>query len=243
MENRWERLGAAAGMVFVALMVVAQFIVPTPPRLSELDKIATYAADNRQGLLTSAYLNGLSAIFALWFIGSIRSTLRRAEGERGRLSSVAFGGGVAAVVVALFGALMMTEVAFRANQAVDLTSLRLLTDLSLLAYTAIWFPVAALVLATAVVSIRTGVLPVWHAAYGGILAVASAAGGALIYGSTGFFSLDKTFNAGFVLFLGFAVWALVTSVLLTAGEIEIAAPSTVEETPRAHWHLRRASGM
>jgi hypothetical protein len=43
----------------------------------------------------------LSVAFFLWFLGSLRAVLRRAEGGVGRLSAVAYGGGLATAVLML----------------------------------------------------------------------------------------------------------------------------------------------
>jgi hypothetical protein len=74
---------------------------------------ATDFAVNQTALLTQSMLILAGAAFSLWFIGSLRTHLLRAEQEQGagRLSSVAFGAGIA------WAALNMLAQAFQLGAA------------------------------------------------------------------------------------------------------------------------------
>src|SRR6266705_1050180 len=101
-EDRWERLAAATGIVFVVLGRVGSFLAGQPPKAGEpIKKITAFAVDKRSALLLGDYLSAVGVVFALWFFGSLRSYLRRAEGGTGRLSAVAFGGGLLAGGIAV----------------------------------------------------------------------------------------------------------------------------------------------
>lgn len=252
--DRWERAGAASGIAFVALALAALYVVPQPPRLGDLGGLIQYASEHRGGLLTQSYLIWLATAALLWFAGSIRAALRRVEGEPGRLSTVAFGGAVGAAVVAMLASFAMAAIAFRideaaatpAAQAALAARVRILADVEAIGAAAIFLPIAVLVGATAMLTFRSGVLPRLHAAYGALLAAASAVGGATIFGRTGFFSIDEPQNAGLVLLLAFSAWVLATSVGLMVGETDKIRAATDEEPAKVHWHvrhLRRAAGM
>src|SRR5918996_3776758 len=97
-DERWERYGAATGIVFVILGVIA-YIIAGPPPIAEAERkvadVVAHYVDNSDSLVLSSYLWGVAGLFYFWFLGSLRSYLRRAEGEAGRLSAGAFCGGVA----------------------------------------------------------------------------------------------------------------------------------------------------
>ena len=76
-ENRWEQAGAAAGIVFVALILASIFIVPAAPHINaSFLNIANYYVSNRGGLLTSALLGTLGSVFFLWFVSHLRHLLQ-----------------------------------------------------------------------------------------------------------------------------------------------------------------------
>lgn len=236
-RDSWERIGAATGVVFIALAIVAQFVVPTPPKLSELDEYIAYAQNNRTGLLTQTFLNTLAAVFALWFLGTLRNSLRRAEGGHGRLANIAYGGGLIAVGLSFVSSIVFAEAAFRAD-TLEPATFQMLVDVGILSLTLLWAPVAALIGATAMVSWRMGALPRWHAAIAGVIAVASVATPAVIYGDTGFFSIDQIYSAGFVMFIAFLAWVLATSIMLMVGEMEEVRVETEKQEHKVAYHVR-----
>lgn len=79
-DTRWERLGAATGIVFVILSVLALFIGGQPGAAPD---VVQYFVENRGRLLVQSFLAGVASIFFLWFLGSVRSYLRAAEGAPG----------------------------------------------------------------------------------------------------------------------------------------------------------------
>src|SRR5260221_4495821 len=71
-EAKWERLGAATGILFVALLIVSVFMVPTPPDInSSPATISGFYSDHRTGILVSMYIGGLAVVPFLWFLGSL----------------------------------------------------------------------------------------------------------------------------------------------------------------------------
>lgn len=237
--SRWERVGAASGIVFVGLMIAALSVVPVEPKHSELDRLVTYFGENRTGLLLQAYLAGLASFFLLWFGGSVRTHIQRNEGGAGRLASIAFSGAVVAAGLMLVGAVLYATAAFRANQALDPALLRLLTDAGTFAFTFAFVPLAVWIGATAIASYRSVAFPRWHAIAGAVFAVVFAAVPASIFAETGFFSTDQWAAPGTALTAALA-WVLATSVMLIVGE---AAKVEATEQPHENWHLRRAASQ
>jgi len=237
--SRWERIGAASGVVFVGLMIAAFSFAASEPKHSDVDGLASYIADNRTGYLVQSYLFGLASLFLLWFAGSVRTHIRRNEGASDRLSSIGFGGAIVATTLALISTTVYAVAAFRANEVQDPAIVRLLADVGTIAATLFFVPFAAWVGATAIASYRSGAFPKWHAITGGIIAVAFAAVPAVLFGESGFFSADEWAVPGVASFLLFA-YILTTSVMLIVGEAAKAEPAI--EQPHVGWHRRRAVG-
>jgi hypothetical protein len=93
------REGGLAGIAFVALAVLWAIIFATadrPSYNSADDAVSEFWSDsgNRRLLLLGALAMSLAGVALLWFLGSLRVVLRRAEGEPARLATIAFSGGV-----------------------------------------------------------------------------------------------------------------------------------------------------
>lgn len=215
--SRWERYGAASGIVFAILAVATVLLVPQSPPAADdsLRQIQGYFGEHRDGLLMAGYLTGLAIAFALWFTGSLRSHLVRAEGGTGRMASIAFGGGLVAGTIALIGTAVTSALAFSVAQSTVPGSqavMRALFDLGNMAFSLAWFPIAVLVGATAVASSRTGALPAWHARISGVLSIAFLVAAASTFVERGMLAAGGAY--GYVMFLLFVAWVLVTSILV-----------------------------
>jgi hypothetical protein len=93
------RSGAFAGIAFVALAVLWAIVLATadrPSYNSADDAVTEFWTDsgNRRLVLLADLALGLAGVALLWFLGSFRVVLRRAEGEPARLATIAFAGGV-----------------------------------------------------------------------------------------------------------------------------------------------------
>ncbi len=222
--GKWsaDRLAASSGFLFLALYIVAMFVVPKPPSLSSSNaQVAAYYVQHHRAGLVQTVLLGLSAIAFIWFIGSLAALIRNA-GEV-RLASIAFGGGIAMVGLALFG----TTINAALFERVALSSPAMAGGLHVIAVTAftvIGFAAATVAFATAIAVSRTKVLPSWYAiltAIGGVVLLFG--GGALTY--SGFYSPQGTY--WWIATVVFLVWTLIT----TAELVQHAAAG--QESPRA----------
>src|SRR2546425_712695 len=100
-ERRWERLAAVSGIGFAAAVLVGSFLPGTPPKPDDpISKIQAFFVDHRTKYLASVLVFGAGLAFFLWFLGVLRSVLRRGEGGTGRLSALAFGAGLVVAAVA-----------------------------------------------------------------------------------------------------------------------------------------------
>jgi len=198
-DSSWERFAPLTGVVFVVLLVAGVVVINNYDYLPPAGEIESFYEDNSTMISVGAFLTLLSVFFFLWFLGSVRSSLRVAERGTGRLSAVAFGGGVAAAAAMVVGYSATLAAAQRAGTTggISADAATSLHDLAgvLVGNTA---PVAfaVLVAAAALVALRTGVFPAWLAWVSVVLAV----------------GLLTPLN---YIFMGFALlWVLIVSILL-----------------------------
>ena len=171
-ESKWERLAAGSGFIFVALFIAALFDPVVDPAGDEAAVVAAQLLDNPGQAWLAVYGGGLAALALVWFVGTLRSTLRRAEGGTGRLSAVAFGGGVMAGAALLTSSAFLAAAVSLADYGDDPAGARLAASFSEHLFFAANYGMALLVGATFVVALRHGVIPRWLAwvgAVGGVL--------------------------------------------------------------------------
>jgi len=164
-NSRWERIGAAGGIVFVVLQMASQALIQVggaePPFDAPAQTIvAFFMARDSQLFALGDYLSTLSLIAFLWFLGSLWAALCRGEGEPAWLSFVTAASGVVLAAAVSAGGGWPLAV-FRRDEGLDPQIARLLFDQGNFAFANAWVMLASLSLATGVVSIRTGALPRW----------------------------------------------------------------------------------
>jgi hypothetical protein len=227
-DAKWERWAAATGIAFVVLALVTFFMVPSPPKLdAPIGKIADYYVKHRTAQAISFYIGAIAfVVLFLWFLGSLRTFLMRAEGSPGRLSAVAFGGGVVFVSVVAVAALANQTLTLGAAASGDEALIRALYTVVNVGFAALAFPVAVLVAATSVVALRTKALPSWYGQLGGVAALVFLALGGIVTRSSGAYAPTGVF--GLITFVLFLLWTLATSVLVMQrvgkGTVRAAAP-------------------
>jgi hypothetical protein len=215
--DQWGRYGAVAGIAFVVLLIVAFATQPSAPDLdAPASEVTRYYSDDREGIqLTTALISVALALY-VWFLGTLRGVLRAAEGGAGLLSGIAFGAGL--VVVAGFGILgMVTAVAAFRPEETGPQLTRALNDMGLIGFGVIAPVFAAFFLATAVVVLRTGALPIWLGWLALLGAATSILGLGNVFEDSGAFSADGFlgFTLGFIVWL---VWVLGASAVMLRRE-------------------------
>lgn len=99
MQWDWQRIGAAAGVLFLVAVVASFFTPETPDADDATAEIVTSIADDRSAHLVTVYLQGTASFLFIVFVGALWSRLRRAEAEPGASVLVALGGLGSAVVI------------------------------------------------------------------------------------------------------------------------------------------------
>lgn len=161
-DKLWERLGALAGIVFVALTLTGALLAGSPPDLDASgDKIVKFFTDKDKQLLVGAYLNGLAVPFLLWFAVTLRARLAAAPAGA-TFAGVAVAGAVATVPVALAAFAFSAVGALRADEGLDPDTMRAFYLLySVLGTGAVAFGASTFTIGVALASLRAGVFPLW----------------------------------------------------------------------------------
>jgi len=112
-DHPTERWTAASGYLVIVLGIAgAAFERGSPPLTAPIEEVVAFWSKYQRELLAQSVMFVLSAGAYLWFFGSLRSVLMRAEGGSGTLSTVAFGAGIVSA------GLQMIQQCFQAALAV-----------------------------------------------------------------------------------------------------------------------------
>jgi hypothetical protein len=164
--------------VFVVLFVAGIFLINTPESDEPLTKFKEFYDDsgNRAQVIISAYLLILAGVFFLWFLASLRVRLLSVEGAPGRLTSIAFGGGLVFVAMLIAAACAFAfiagEISFGDVDNINPELMRIFPDLAFPFLTVgAMFAAIAMIDAASVLIVRTTVLPKWIGWFGFVAAV------------------------------------------------------------------------
>lgn len=213
-QEGWERLAAATGIAFAVVGAIGLLIVPLPPEPgASAEAITSYFTENRSRLLAQVWILGLAGVFFLWFLGSLRSYLRAAEGETGRLSAVVFGAGIAAFAAFGTGTGVAGALAHSVAQEADPGVTVALERFAQMALAGTSFPLFVLLVAASLVSGRTRAFPAWLGWLGWVLAALALVASTAVFFDDG--ALAPGGMIGFVLFGAFLLWFAAASAVLT----------------------------
>jgi MFS family permease len=216
-EAQAERVGAATGIIFVLLIAIGLFVVaPKAPAFnSSPASIQQYYVKHRDDLQAGLLIASFGLFFFVWFLGSLVSHLRGAEGRKGRLTAIVFGSGLIFIGAFIIALAVFAAAAFRPSQT-SAEVVRMLNDFGFLLAVPVALVATAFFAGIAKLSFKTRALPGWLSA----LAVLAAIGNGFAVG--GFFKDSGAFSAGdgalafYVPFISFLLWILLASIVLTA---------------------------
>jgi hypothetical protein len=198
-SGSWARYAPLSGLLFVVLVVISIIIggFDSVDSNDSVVKVVKFWHDNDSEQSASAIIGAVATIPFLWFLGSLRSAFSEAEGGTGRLSSIAYAGGIILAGFALIdGALQFAT----AESVGDVPPVATQTLSALYNNFFFGFPVGigTLLLASSLVILRFRAMPAWMGWFAFILGIVSIT-------PIGFFAF-------FVVFL----WIAIASWLLFA---------------------------
>ena len=209
-SSRWARWSPVGGVIFVALYLVGLALTSSPDSGKPDEKIvAHYAkAGTRHQDIASFFLILAAGLAFVWFLAMLRNRLTRSEGP-GPWTAAAFGAGFVSIALWIAGFGLFTAPSFARTDThrfvLDANTFRILNDLGY----ALWFSgttiAAVTVVATAILSLRTGLLPRWLAWVSFVVAATM---------------LVSFFFVPLLILLG---WVLVTSLIFLWRELRPAA--------------------
>jgi hypothetical protein len=173
-KSRFERLAPLSGLVSVVLIIFGAVVISNYDYLPPAEKVADFLNGNPTRVSTGAYISSISAFFLIWFAGSVRSALIEREGGTGRLSTVAFGGGVAAAAAMGTSFTAVLSAGLRAGAPGGISPIGAVTMFDF------WgqimgqmfaISLAVLIGAAAVVSLRTALFPAWFGWASAVVAI------------------------------------------------------------------------
>lgn len=152
-----QRLGAAAGVVYAILLMTAGAV----------------GSPTTQPAFT---MEVLAFTLFLFFLGSLSSAMRLAEGGGGALSTTAFGAGLMSITIKLGSAAPLLAAHSNSDELGPDVKVAL-QDMNNASFALTFFPLAAMLAAVALVAIRTAALPSWLGWGAAALSVGFALGG------------------------------------------------------------------
>jgi hypothetical protein len=215
MSDRYARYGAFTGILFVLFVIIGFAITPNPPAADATpSEVLEYVSDHHNALHAVQLIFAAAGFSFIWFIGTLRDALSRAEVGEGRhaLANTAWGGGLIAVALLMAGsALQATATLHPVTNDPDLT--RALIDASLLV-PAVGAPaVVVFFVGNGLSILRSGYLSTWLGNMAFVAAFFNALALGAVYTDHGAFAADGVFGffLGLLLFL---VWTLAAGIAL-----------------------------
>jgi hypothetical protein len=182
----WRAWGALGGLLFVVLFVVGNRLSVLPSSDASPGRYQAYfgSSDHRAKIGLVWFIESLGLFFFLWFVASLRETVRGADRERPNADGSMFAT-VVLVGGALFGALLLAAIGLADGvrtmstdsyhhqvypgiiQGVDDGAYAILRTSS--------FPLAAMIVAFSLAALRSRVLPAWTGWFGFLAGAAAVA--------------------------------------------------------------------
>ncbi len=210
MTNKWERYATLAGVLAVPFWVVGVIFMSTKAKGDKGPEILASYHKHHNGILFGGLLWSIGIILFIWFLGSLRSRYMAAEGGAGRLTALAYGGGIAAATI---GMLIPTpdEVGALNKNDIDASGAAVLHHFSDAFFISAEYVLPVLFFASAILALRYGALPKWLGWVSALIGIV------LLIGPIGW--------AAFI--FATPIWVLIVSVLLWRGA---KAPATMSHS-------------
>jgi len=200
--------GAAAGIFFVVISIVANFLPGSPPASdASAAQIASYFRDHAGAIKAQNLLAAAGILGLLWWFGALWRLLSDAEDGRPRLATVAAVALSIGIALALLDAVAVLTATLRFGTA-DATTGTLWT-LSYVSIAGAGIGIGTSLLATSVLTARAHIGPRWVTVLGALAAVL------FLIASTAIASTNRRLNeVNLLAFLTWCIWIVAISVVM-----------------------------
>ncbi|MGH2985990.1 MAG: hypothetical protein ACRDLO_04790 [Solirubrobacterales bacterium] len=215
-SDRWAGYGAAAGSLAIALYVAASLVIGGPPDFEASGaEVAAHLERNSTRIQVGSAINAASTPFFVWFLATVASLARGGGPGARRAGAVAFACGTIFIALFLVDLTALAVSALRPeNMAAAPELAAALRDFEWLAMGMAAFPVAGMLAAFAVLSLRDGaVWPRWLGRLAALAALAYAMRIGTLFTTEGAFAADGVLGL-WVPAIAAAAWILVGSLML-----------------------------
>lgn len=196
MSNKWERWATLSGVLAVPFWI-AGIVMSTKVKGDKGPEILASYHKHSDAILVAGLLWSIGTLLFIWFLGSLRSRYLVAEGGTGRLTALAYGGGIAASVL---GMLIPTadEVGALNKNDIDASGASVLHHFGDAFFIATEYTLPVFFFASAILTLRHAALPKWLGWFSLLIGIV------LLIGPIGWAAL----------IFAFPIWVLIVSVLL-----------------------------
>ena len=217
-ERTWEKYGAASGVAFGILLLIAMFAAPSPPHVdASATKIVAYYTSHRHAVVVAGVFSAFAAVAAVLFVSHLRHVFDRVENGIEGLSTVVYAAGIVTIAASLISGMLSTTMAFMTVQPqglIDGGLVRALYDLTYVSFGPTFLLLAAFLGAVALGMIRGEVATPalgWFAAAVAVASIAAGIGQLTVSSySTGWTA------ASLVAIVGLAAWDIVAGATMAA---------------------------
>jgi hypothetical protein len=216
-DDRWAPYGAAAGAVAIALYAVASLIIGTPPDFdAPASEVVAYLDEHRTRIQVGSAIHATWAPLFVWFLATVASLARAGGPGTRRAGAVAFGCGLALLVLFLADVTALAVGALRPeNMAAHPELAVALHDFSWLAMGMASFLVTGVLAAFAVLALRDkAIWPEWLGWLAALAALAYALRVGTLFTTEGVFAADGLLGL-WAPVVAAAAWIFVASVVLS----------------------------
>jgi hypothetical protein len=160
MGNKWERWAILSGALAVPFWVASVALISTKVKGSEGAEILANYNKHSDGTLVAGLLWSIGILLFIWFLGSLRSYYVAAEGGAGRLTALAYGGGIAAAAIGMLIP-AADEVGALNKDHIDASGASVLHHFSDGFFVATEYTLPVFFFASAILALRYAALPKW----------------------------------------------------------------------------------
>jgi hypothetical protein len=160
MSNKWERWAMLAGALAVPFWIASVALISTKVEGSKGPEILANYQKHSDGTLVAGLLWSIGILLFIWFLGSLRSRYLAAEGGAGRLTALAYGGGIAAATIAMLIP-VADEVGALNKDDIDASGAAVLHHFSDAFFVAAEYTLPVFFFASAILALRYAALPKW----------------------------------------------------------------------------------